>query len=62
MLSFPGLSKTDTVSHDIYTNKERKNINDREINGHIANEFEKCTETIVSDASQSKWKAKSYGL
>lgn len=57
MLSFPDLSKTDTVSHDICTNKERKNINDKEINGHVANEFEKCTETLLE-----KWKAKSYGL
>lgn len=39
-----------------------KNINDKEINGHVENEFEKCTETIVSDASLSKRKAKSYRL
>lgn len=32
------------------------------MNGHVENKFENCTEKIVSDASLSKWKAKSYGL
>lgn len=39
-----------------------KNINDKEINGHVENKFENCTETIVSDASLTKWKVKPYGL